>query len=326
VFGEASEKRFSQWLRSVCSVNETEILNMGVLISDIGTHSLRKGVTSYLGTQPGGPSNIAIFLRAGWSLGAVQSRYIFEGEGGDQYVGRAATGMSISDADFTVLPPHFAQKHEILNTEEWEDILPGYSTFYPMTFRVAIPYLLASLVHHRQWLAETLPNNHPFFMTRLMRNKTILDTLVPLVLTGHNINKESGLSATGIPPHIVISERLRTVEKSITEFRQSYSENFNSLPEKLRDSLLSNFQVNGAVPITHNQVEVMMSNQQESIITAMRVEISSLLNITPLNNSSTDLPATNTANLVGTHGTSTFYTWTWGGRLHPVSQSWRFPR
>ena len=45
--------------------------------------------------------------RAGWSLGSVQSRYVFEGAGGDQFVGRAATGLSTNDPDFAILPPHF---------------------------------------------------------------------------------------------------------------------------------------------------------------------------------------------------------------------------
>ncbi|KAF0747420.1 hypothetical protein AaE_007736, partial [Aphanomyces astaci] len=34
---------------------------------------------------------VSIWLRAGWSLGSVQGQYIFEGSGGDQFVGRAAT-------------------------------------------------------------------------------------------------------------------------------------------------------------------------------------------------------------------------------------------
>ena len=45
---------------------------------EIGTPSFRKGVATF------GPSPISIFLRAGWSLGAVTARYIFAGQGGDQ--------------------------------------------------------------------------------------------------------------------------------------------------------------------------------------------------------------------------------------------------
>jgi hypothetical protein len=59
-----------------------DLLSMGIMIIAIGTHSFRKGIATFLSSVPGGPSAIAIYLRAGWSLRAVQQRYIFEGEGG----------------------------------------------------------------------------------------------------------------------------------------------------------------------------------------------------------------------------------------------------
>ena len=83
----------------------------------------------------GGPTTISIYLRAGWSLGPVQSRYTLEGEGGDQVCGRAATGLPVTDVSFANLPPHFVSGDSGLETAEWEAILPGYSTFYPMSFR-----------------------------------------------------------------------------------------------------------------------------------------------------------------------------------------------
>ena len=100
--------------------------------------------------NPGGPAAINIWLRAGWSLGSVQSRYIFEGAGGDQFVGIAATGLSTCDPDFAILPPHFnTTKGPVISVQEWKDILPGYETYYPLTFLVALPHLLASLVYHQ---------------------------------------------------------------------------------------------------------------------------------------------------------------------------------
>ena len=66
---------------------------MGLAISDLGTHSCRKGAATELSNHPSGPQAVSIWLRAGWSLGNVQGRYIFSGSGGDQFVGRAASGM-----------------------------------------------------------------------------------------------------------------------------------------------------------------------------------------------------------------------------------------
>lgn len=53
-------------------------------------------------------SAVNVYLRAGWSLDNVQDRYIFAGAGGDQIVGRAASGLPITDLRFAVLPPHFS--------------------------------------------------------------------------------------------------------------------------------------------------------------------------------------------------------------------------
>ena len=44
---------------------------LGVDRKGIGTHSCRKGCPSYLLGK--------VYLRAGWSLGNVQDRYIYEG-------------------------------------------------------------------------------------------------------------------------------------------------------------------------------------------------------------------------------------------------------
>ena len=65
---------------------------MGPSATEVGTHSFRKGVASSVSGYPGGPQSVSVWLRAGWSLGSVQGRYIFEGSGGDQFVGRAAAG------------------------------------------------------------------------------------------------------------------------------------------------------------------------------------------------------------------------------------------
>ena len=79
---ENNENRFSKWLGSTCKDQENNLVSFGIMIMKIGTHSFRKGVASFLASCPDGPNAISIFLRAGWSLGAVQSRYIFAGQGG----------------------------------------------------------------------------------------------------------------------------------------------------------------------------------------------------------------------------------------------------
>ena len=144
---------FSKWLPTAFA--DLNIFT-GLDSEDFGTHSFRKGVTSFCAGFLGGPSVIAIFLRAGWSLGQVQDRYIQFCEGGDQLAGRIAAGLNFnSGANFAVLPPHFADN--ALTPEEWLELLPYYNE-YPSNFQVVLQYLLASLVYHWDWISETDEN------------------------------------------------------------------------------------------------------------------------------------------------------------------------
>ncbi|ETV80466.1 hypothetical protein H257_06737 [Aphanomyces astaci] len=166
LFGVNAKARFSKWLLKVCASNEAEIVAMDMSFSDIGTHSFRKGVATSLSNTPGGPQAVSIWLHAGWSLGSVQGRYVFEGSGGDQFVGRAATGLQLSSSAFGALPPHIAA----LALEEWEKYLPDYATEYPACFRCVLPYLLASLALPHEWLKVTFSPGHPLFMSTVWRS------------------------------------------------------------------------------------------------------------------------------------------------------------
>jgi hypothetical protein len=121
IFADDAERKFIKWLSNLCTANKVLLQNQGVEISMIGTHSFRKGIAS-----------------------------ILEGEGGDQVCGRAASGLPLIDVSLANLPPHFLRNDEDYpSTAEWEDILPGHSTFYPLSFREVIPLRLASLVNHQ---------------------------------------------------------------------------------------------------------------------------------------------------------------------------------
>ncbi|KAH9186568.1 hypothetical protein AeNC1_011456 [Aphanomyces euteiches] len=227
LFGEKAQARFTAWLSSTCNKFEEDILAMGLLIAEIGTHSFRKGVATSVGNNPGGPSPISVWLRAGWSLGNVQSGYIFEETGGDQFIGRCATGLNLNDISFASLPPHFS---DVLSTVQWESILPGYSKTYPPAFRCAVPYLLASLVYHRDWVQSNFATNHPIFLS-LVWKSGILESLVDHVHAGIHSSQESGLVASGIPPSIPLAIELEKIKQSIQELTQCVSKSMDSIPD-----------------------------------------------------------------------------------------------
>ena len=303
LFGTKSQDTFSRWLVTTCSLFQDSIIAMGLSICDIGTHSFRKGIATLLSNCPGGPQAVSIWLRAGWSLGAVQGRYIFQGSGGDQFVGRAATGLDLNDIEFASLPPHFAE--QVLTLEEWEAILAGYTTFYPSSFRVALPYLLASLVYHRQWLENNLPKCHPLFFASVWTSG-LLPQLANKVQLGYMKNSISGMQASGIPPNIQISYRLKLVEMRIDTLSTT---SIQELPGQVANEILKHIEVNGAVGITKDQ----MLQGLDDLRSAIMLEIRQARVI----NESSSLLTTNVSSLK---------TFTWGGRFHMVPEGFAYPK
>ena len=87
--GPDQEERYCKILASVLANTPDSVADrLGAKREDIGSHSCRKGAATHALALPGGPSSVAVFLRAGWSLGNVKDRYVHEGHGADQLAGR----------------------------------------------------------------------------------------------------------------------------------------------------------------------------------------------------------------------------------------------
>lgn len=154
--GAKIESKFSHWLKRLLDRGVPELAELNNIKDDLGTHSFRKGVVTYVLSFPCGPSVVAAFLRACWSLGAVQQRYIFEGEGSDQFLGRVACGLPFGEVAFQSLPPRFAPDFLIPETT-WKKIYPTFnSQTMPKGFQDCLRYILASVVYHSEWLEKVL--------------------------------------------------------------------------------------------------------------------------------------------------------------------------
>lgn len=89
------------------------------------------------------------------------------------------------------------------------------------------------------------------------------------------------------------------------------------LPEEIKLVMLENFQINGALPITHSQIVSMMNDFKISIVDAIRSDTSIRADGT-VNNSIN--------NHIITNNNDNYATWTWGGKIHPVPDNFQFPR
>ena len=306
--GPNSGARFSNILsRVIAAVPDSNLPLLGGERKQLGTHSVRKGAASYCAGMICGPSTVQIFLRAGWSIGNVYDRYIFAGEGGDQLTGRVLSGLPFNDTSFASLPPHFGE--EGMRLIAWEAILPLYPRL-PDTFRQALPHLLASICHHESWLRATFPADHPLFSTRLFASG-LMAVLKPHVVAGTTRSAATGLEATGIPPHLVMVNELTAVIAQTQQLKEALMLRCDGLPAEVTDVLLSKFSINGAIPLTADNMKEML----EAVVAQMRREIR-------------DVQAADAAalpSLIPAPSDSRFLVWTWGGRMHMVPQGWILP-
>lgn len=278
---------------------------------------------------PGGPNAVAAYLRARWSLGSVQQRYVFEGEGSDQLCGRTATGLPLNSIDFAILPPHFDPDH-VVDDATWQLLHPCYDRF-PKRFQACMPYLLASLVYHRGWLDENLTATHPLRMTYLWTSGTIV-TLRPHVILGNTKCEKSAMSASGIPPTLSVLHKmmemvdhLRTVNQALRESKEAMEKEFENLrvqlPHGLSSHLMRNFTINGALPITLQQVEVMFGDLRGQIVQHIDQLARSRSEPTEPSLQLEDIGANQSIENISSFPK---YHWPSDGRFHSVPESFRF--
>ena len=259
----------------------------------------------------------------------------------------------MNDHTFADLPPHFASGTP-LTTAEWEDILPGYSTWYPQKFRQVLPFLFASLVYHCAWIEATFPREHPIFSMRVWTSG-LMGRKAGSVLSGCMQNGDSGLVATGVPPHLVLANKVEQVRKACTvslnvlftyysvlfllflsfsikmrgdmaTFKETFLLKMDNQPQDMCDAILGQLQVNGAVPITAQQITGMFETFRaendkfrSELLSTLETRPREERGAGPITSAPTNLPAKNTTIELDGH---TFSMWTWGSRLHPVPQNW----
>ena len=72
-------------------------------------------------------SSTAMKFIAGWSLPGVQTTYLRYEVPGDRYVERTVTGLPIVSDDFSVNPPHFVPKDDVIENALFL-LFPGFPT------------------------------------------------------------------------------------------------------------------------------------------------------------------------------------------------------
>ena len=283
--GSEQNSRFSDMLRiMLATLTMLELALLGDFVKDIGTHSERKGAASFVLGLLNGPSTIAVYLRALWSLGNTQNRYLFQSDATDCQVGRCAAGLPTDHADFMVLPPHFKKEDEegvynLLRT------LPNWDK-YPKSFQQVVPYLFASLVYHEPYLRGVLPSNHPLWSSTIITTNQV-GIRIGTVLTGNNHCPSTGMKADGVPALNILLGKMVEVQAQSTRVEVAMQDLIRTLPQqfdKFSDTVVEkigeNVRVEGMVPLTKQFVVDSLKSALDSFQLQLRADFTALGRVT----------------------------------------------
>lgn len=193
-------------------------------------------------------------------------------------MGRAASGLPLTDRNFAALPPHFLPGETALSRAVYDDILPGFRD-YPECFRTVTSYLLASLVYHRKFISENLPSDHPIFLSRVWTTG-IIDRLESKLHAGCGRNVVSSMTATGVPPTLVIanqmellSDKVESLQKKMAEQQEmllsTLSDKINTMPSIVANHLRDNLEINGVVQVTSSDVMRIVATMEATLLRAI---------------------------------------------------------
>lgn len=211
--GNNQYDRFRNILVRILDTNDGKemLLSRGIKLEDIGTHSMRKGASTYVSSgSTACPPSVAVHIRAGWALGGVQDRYLRYEAAGDMYVGRTVSGLPIDHPEFALLPPMFVEEAADLIQSTVQECFPQL----PPALNQVAEFALASLVFHQQYLMDTMPKNHRVFGTPLFTNQKRLENLGQLVTCRLNEPTDT-IRASGIPPHVSLLSQMTQISNNV---------------------------------------------------------------------------------------------------------------
>ena len=221
---------------------------------------------------------------------------------GDQFVGRCLTLLPILSVKFGASPAYLQP-----NWEEWGSALAEAQV--PMLFSVThlcqlATMCTASLLFHRNFVIMLQPN-HVVRMSHLVQNAFILRTVEDNsnIVVEMYLWKNKTHAFSGIPPHIVLLQRMEQVRKQQETLMNTFVKN---LQTAIDESGLTGSRV----------TEQRLQRLFDGFSRTMRQQLEAIGTALPQDNGKTERVETG----VG-------YQWHYfNGRINQVPKDWHFPR
>ena len=212
--GSEQDNRFRKILKRHLEKHRGDL--DGYEVEDIGTHSIRKGATTFASSgSTASPSSVAINNRGGWTLGTVRDVYMLYEKAGDHYVGRILAGLPVLSSRFAVSEPNFwtlnpldhdARAKQVEIDAQVSAVLQ--SLFGDILLRqvTVVPFLrvgLACVLHHKTAMNNTCHKCHSIVkLTAIYTSPDIVDIEHFVSVRVPFDEGNFAIKLTGIPPHV----------------------------------------------------------------------------------------------------------------------------
>ena len=259
--GANQEDRFRKILKQLFKKHEGNLDEYD--IDELGTHSIRKGATTYASSgSTASPSSVAINNRGGWTLGSVRDVYMLYEKAGDHYVGLILAGLPLLSARFPVSEPNFWVKcpwnDSVIQDQLILDgkVLAGLRALFGDVLRrqvALIPFLqvgLACVLHHMENLQILRKDKTSSMHLTGVYTSNEIAALSDQVVVRYPFEEKDffAIKLTGIPPHVA---HLAAIEQMRGDFL------------RLGPSLLSDFE---KMLNDRTYADVISENRMEAIM------------------------------------------------------------
>jgi hypothetical protein len=134
-----------------------------------------------------------------------------------------------------------------------------------------VPFLLASIVYHAEFLRKNLPPAHPLFNANIF-SQGFVTRFEGRILLGSGRCDNTGMTASGVPQMIAMVHEIKDLKQEMQSMEarrladlQTLSSLILSIPDQVTMNMLERIRVEGVQPVTLADVQRLLKENTDSI-------------------------------------------------------------